>query len=117
LFAIASFLAVQVIWQLSLQAGWTTQTYGCCALGNGFRFWSSNQCQFHTCGGADGGKKITKTGGNCLSMLMVELLLSNYQRRWPITGYNAALQASINRLFLIVPPIVCGLAFFGNRWR
>jgi len=57
LFAIASFLAVQVIWQLgfSLQAGRSNFMAG-------LRSWqwfsvlrSSNQCQFHTFCGAAGG--------------------------------------------------------------
>jgi len=102
-------LPVQVIWQLgfSLQAGWTTQTYGWAALlAMVFGFWSSNQCQFHTFAALlvdvseDNRSKLV---GIVWSMLMVELLLaiiSSSLLNHPLDTPIQQLCLSINRLFL-----------------
>lgn len=127
LFAIASFLAVQVIWQLgfSLQAGWTTQTYGWAALlAMVFGFYglaiSASSTPFAALlvdvSDEDNRSKLV---GIVWSMLMVGIIVgaiisSSLLKQITLDAPIQQLQASINRLFLIVPPIVCGLAFLAT---
>lgn len=127
LFAIASFLAVQVIWQLglSLQSGWTTQTYGWAALlAMVFGFYglaiSASSTPFAALlvdvSDEDNRSKLV---GIVWSMLMVGIIVgaiisSSLLKQITLDAPIQQLQASINRLFLIVPPIVCGLAFLAT---
>lgn len=127
LFAIASFLAVQVMWQLgfSLQSGWTTQTYGWAALlAMIFGFYglaiSASSTPFAALlvdvSDEDNRSKLV---GIVWSMLMVGIIVgaiisSSLLKQITLDAPIQQLQASINRLFLIVPPIVCGLAFLAT---
>ncbi len=128
LFAIASFLAVQVLWQLGLSlqlSGWTTQTYGWAALlALVFALYglaiSATSTPFAALlvdvSDEDNRSKLV---GIVWSMLMVGIIVgaiisSSLLRQITLDAPLETLQASINRLFLIVPPIVCGLAFLAT---
>ncbi|GAB1545014.1 BCD family MFS transporter [Scytonema sp. NUACC21] len=138
LFAIAAFLAVQVTWQLGASfynAGWTSQTYGWIALLAGiFAFYglalSSSSTPFAALlvdvSDEDNRSKLV---GVVWSMLMVGIVIGaiTSSKLLPaattcqeaavgtVSLYSqpqqlAALQNSINRLFLILPGVVFGLA-------
>jgi BCD family chlorophyll transporter-like MFS transporter len=127
LFAIASFLAVQVLWQLgfSLQSGWTTQTYGWAALlGLVFALYglaiSASSTPFAALlvdvSDEDNRSKLV---GIVWSMLMVGIIVgaiisSSLLKQISLDAPLEVLRSSINRLFLTVPAIVCGLAFLAT---
>lgn len=127
LFAIASFLAVQVIWQIgfSLQSGWTTQTYGWIGLlGLVFAVYglaiSASSTPFAALlvdiSDEDNRSKLV---GVVWSMLMVGIIVgaiisSSLLKQIALDAPLEILQASINRLFLIVPAIVFGLALLAT---
>lgn len=142
LFAIASFLAVQVTWQLGASfysVGWTTQTYGWVALLAGiFAFYglalSSSSTPFAALlvdvSDEDNRSKLV---GVVWSMLMVgivigaiissKLLPAATTCQEAATGtvslYSQpeqllALQNSVNRLFFILPAVVCGLSILST---
>lgn len=142
LFAIASFLAVQVTWQLGsslYSLGWTTVTYGWVALLAGvFALYglalSSSSTPFAALlvdvSDEDNRSKLV---GIVWSMLMVGIVIGAIitSKLLPaaascqettvntISLYNqplglAALQSSINRLFLILPAGVFGLALLST---
>lgn len=126
-FAIASFLAVQVIWQIgfSLQSGWTTQTYGWIGLlGLIFAFYglaiSASATPFAALlvdiSDEDNRSKLV---GVVWSMLMVGIIVgaiisSSLLKQIALDAPLEILQSSINRLFLIVPAIVFGLALLAT---
>lgn len=127
LFAIASFLAVQVIWQLgfSLPSGWTIQTYGWVGL-LAFIFAlyglaiSASSTPFAALlvdiSDEDNRSKLV---GVVWSMLMVGIIIgaiisSSLLRQITLDAPLEILQASINKLFLIVPPIVFGIALLAT---
>jgi BCD family chlorophyll transporter-like MFS transporter len=126
-FAIASFLAVQVIWQIgfSLQSGWTTQTYGWIGLlGLIFAFYglaiSASSTPFAALlvdiSDEDNRSKLV---GVVWSMLMVGIIVgaiisSSLLKQIALDAPLEILQSSINRLFLIVPAIVFGLALLAT---
>ena len=127
LFAIASFLAVQVIWQIgfSLQSGWTTQTYGWIGLlGLIFAFYglaiSASSTPFAALlvdiSDEDNRSQLV---GVVWSMLMVGIIVgaiisSSLLKQIALDAPLEILQSSINRLFLIVPAIVFGLALLAT---
>jgi MFS transporter, BCD family, chlorophyll transporter len=142
LFAIASFLAVQVTWQLGASfylVGWTTQTYGWVALLAGiFAFYglalSSSSTPFAALlvdvSDEDNRSKLVSV---VWSMLMVgivigaiissKLLPAATTCQEAATGtvslYSQpeqllALQNSVNRLFFILPAVVCGLSILST---
>jgi len=136
LFSVCAFLAVQVIWQLgsSLQTGWTLQTYGWVGL-LALMFALYGVCI--SCGSTPFAALLvdvsdednrSKLVGIVWSMLMVGIVLGAVISAKLVEGLTIeTLQTSINRLFLIVPTIVCGLAFLATlgierkysryRWR
>ncbi|NMG21048.1 BCD family MFS transporter [Brasilonema bromeliae] len=123
IFAVASFLAVQVLWQLDTVVNnvggwaWTTQTIGWTALlALVFAFYGLAICASGTAFGAllvdvSEENNRSKVVGVVWSMLMVGIIIgaiissSLLKQSTPET-----LQASVNRLFLVVPAIVFGLA-------
>lgn len=127
LFAIASFLAVQVIWQIgfSLQSGWTTQTYGWIGLlGLIFALYglaisaSSTPFAALLVDISDENNR-SKLVGVVWSMLMVGIIVgaiisSSLLKQIALDAPLEILQSSINRLFLIVPAIVFGLALLAT---
>lgn len=123
-FTVCSFLAVQVVWQLgnSLRAtGWTTQTYGWVgllalmfALYGVFISLGSTPFAALLVDVSDEDNR-SKLVGVVWSMLMVGIVLGAVISARLVEGLTLeTLQASINRLFLIVPAIVCGLAFLAT---
>ena len=123
LFAIASFLAVQVIWKLgfSLQSGWTTQTYSWAALLAlvfalyGLAIGASSTPFAALLVDVSDEDNRSKLVGIVWSMLMVGIIVgaiisSSLLKQITLDAPLEELQASINRLFLVVPPIVFGLA-------
>ncbi|MBD2604832.1 BCD family MFS transporter [Scytonema hofmannii FACHB-248] len=128
LFAIASFLAVQVVWQLglSLQGGiWTTQT----------TIWAIFLALIFALYGLAIGLSATpfaallvdvsdednrsKLVGVVWSMLMVGIIVgaiisSGLLKQIALNAPLDVLRSQINRLFLIVPAIVVGLCFLAT---
>lgn len=122
--AILSVLVVQVMWQVggSLKAvGWTTQTYAWTSLlALLFALYgvavSACSTPFATLlvdvSDEDNRSKLVGVdwsmliGGTIVGAILIGVLLKKLTLDTPIE----ALQAQINRLFLIVPLIVCGLA-------
>jgi BCD family chlorophyll transporter-like MFS transporter len=128
LFAFASFLAVQVVWQLgfSLQAGtWTTQT----------TIWAIFLAFIFALYGLAIGLSATpfaallvdvsdednrsKLVGVVWSMLMVGIIVgaiisSGLLKQIALNAPLDVLRSQINRLFLIVPTIVVGLCFIAT---
>ncbi len=127
LFAFASFLAVQVIWQLgsSLRSGWTMQTYGLVGLlGLVFALYglaiSASSTPFAALlvdvSEEDNRSKLV---GIVWSMLMVGIIVgaiisSTLLKQIALDAPLELLQSSVNRLFLIVPVLVVGLAFIAT---
>ncbi|BAY12200.1 BCD family MFS transporter [Calothrix sp. NIES-2098] len=127
IFAIASFLSVQIMWQLDLAAQktgawvWTTQTIGWTALLSlVFAIYGLALCASGTAFAAllvdvseeDNRSKVV---GVVWSMLMVGIIvgaiISSSLLKQLTPGANLeTLQAAVNRLFMIVPAIVFGLA-------
>lgn len=127
LFAIASFLAVQVIWQLaaSTSSGWTFQTYAWVGvLGLVFAFYGLAISASSTPFAAllvdiSDEENRSKLVGIVWSMLMVGIIVgaiisSSLLKQIALDAPLELLQASLNRLFLIVPAIVVGLAFIAT---
>lgn len=127
-FAIASFLAVQVVWQLgsSLQiGGWTTQTYGWAALlAMIFAFYglalSASSTPFMALlvdvSDEDNRSKLV---GIVWSMLMVGIIVGaiisgSLLRQIALDAPLEILRNSINRLFFIIPAVVCGISFLAT---
>ena len=121
LFALCAFLAVQTTWQLgsSLRTtGWTTQTYGWVGL---LALMFALYGIFVSCGSTPFAALLVDVSdednrsqlvGIVWSMLMVGIVLGAVVSAKLVEGLTLeTLQASVNRLFLIVPAIVCGLAF------
>ncbi|MEH2376093.1 BCD family MFS transporter [Nostoc sp.] len=127
IFAIAAFLAVQVMWQLNNAASsaggwtWTTQTIGWTALlALVFAIYGLGICASGTAFAAllvdiseeDNRSKVV---GVVWSMLMVGIIVgaiisASLLKQLTPEATTATLQAAINRLFTIVPAIVFGLA-------
>lgn len=127
IFAIAAFLAVQVMWQLNNAASiaggwtWTTQTIGWTALlALVFAIYGLGICASGTAFAAllvdiseeDNRSKVV---GVVWSMLMVGIIVgaiisASLLKQLTPEATSATLQAAINRLFTIVPAIVFGLA-------
>ncbi|MDZ7958523.1 MAG: BCD family MFS transporter [Aulosira sp. DedQUE10] len=128
IFAIAAFLSVQVMWQLNIAAqsaggwAWTTQTIGWTALlCLVFAVYGLAICASGTAFAAllvdiseeDNRSKVV---GVVWSMLMVGIIVGaiiSSKILEPLTSKAidiVTLQAAVNRLFLIVPAIVFGLA-------
>ncbi|MEH2394510.1 MAG: BCD family MFS transporter [Nostoc sp.] len=124
IFAIAAFLAVQVMWQLNLAASsaggwvWTTQTMGWTALLSLiFAIYGLGICASSTAFAAllvdiseeDNRSKVV---GVVWSMLMVGIIVGAIISSKLLTpdATTVTLQASVNRLFIIVPAIVFALA-------
>ncbi|MBW4597832.1 MAG: BCD family MFS transporter [Brasilonema angustatum HA4187-MV1] len=121
IFAVASFLAVQVLWQLDavVVSGWvwTTQTIGWISLlALVFALYGLAICASSTAFAAllvdiSEENNRSKVVGIVWSMLMVGIIIgaiisaSLLKQSTPET-----LQASINKLFIVVPAIVFGLA-------
>lgn len=128
LFAIAAFLAVQVMWQLgnSLQTvGWSFATYGWVGL-LAFVFalyglaLSASSTPFAALlvDVSDEGNR-SKLVGIVWSMLMVgivigAIVISIVLKPLAIDAPLAAVQASINRVFIVIPAIVFGLALLAT---
>ncbi|MBW4499025.1 MAG: BCD family MFS transporter [Scytonema hyalinum WJT4-NPBG1] len=130
-FAVASFLAVQVLWQLNTvvsSAGgwaWTTQTMSWIALlALVFALYGLAICASSTAFAAllvdiseeDNRSKVV---GVVWSMLMVGIIVgaiisSSLLKQLTPEATTATLQASVNRLFLIVPAIVFALAIIAT---
>ncbi len=123
-FALASFLAVQVVWQLggSLQAtGWTSETCGwAILLALVFALYGLALCTSSTPYAAllvdvseeDNRSKLV---GIVWSMLMVGIIVgailsSSLLKQISLDAPIEELRASINRLFAIVPAVVFGMA-------
>ncbi|MEB3336673.1 MAG: BCD family MFS transporter [Leptolyngbyaceae bacterium] len=123
LFATAAFVAVQVIWQLggSLQAfGWAPQTYAWAGLlalvfaGYGLALSGSSTPFAALLVDVSDEENRSKLVGIVWSMLMVGIVIgaiisSVLLKQLALDAPLAVLQASINRLFLIVPAVVLGL--------
>ncbi|MBD2445868.1 BCD family MFS transporter [Nostoc sp. FACHB-152] len=127
IFAIAAFLAVQVMWQLNLAASsagvwvWTTETIGWTAvLSLVFAVYGLAICASGTAFAAllvdiseeDNRSKVV---GVVWSMLMVGIIVgaiisSSLLKQLTPEATVETLQASINQLFIIVPAIVFGLS-------
>nr|WP_290221899.1 BCD family MFS transporter [Trichocoleus desertorum] len=128
LFAIASFLAVQVMWQLgvSLQTqGWTPQTYAWVGLlGLVFAIYglalSSSSTPFAALlVDVSDENNRSKLVGIVWSMLMVgivigAIIISVVLKPLALDAPIATVQASINRLFIIIPAAVFGLALLAT---
>jgi MFS transporter, BCD family, chlorophyll transporter len=124
LFAIASFLAVQVVWQLgnSVQVnGWTTPTYGWVAfLAFVFALYgialSSSSTPFAALlVDISEEEDRPKLVGIVWSMLMVGIIVGaivtgSLLKTIDLDTPLVVVQASINRIFTIIPAIVFGLA-------
>ncbi|BAZ20568.1 PUCC protein [Kalymmatonema gypsitolerans NIES-4073] len=130
-FAVASFLAVQVLWQLDAvvsNAGgwaWTTQTMSWIALlALVFALYGLGICASGTAFAAllvdiseeDNRSKVV---GVVWSMLMVGIIVgaiisSSLLKQLTPEATTATLQASVNRLFLIVPAIVFALGIIAT---
>ncbi|WP_414578717.1 BCD family MFS transporter [Anabaena sp. CCY 9402-a] len=128
IFAIAAFLAVQVMWQLNSVANdssgwvWTTATIGWTAvLGLVFAVYGLAICASGTAFAAllvdiseeDNRSKVV---GVVWSMLMLGIIVgaiisSSLLKQLTPEANILTLQAAINRLFVIVPAIVFGLSF------
>lgn len=127
-FAIAAFIAVQVIWQLnaSLQAvGWSAQSYGWVGLlGLVFAVYGLALSAGSTPFAAllvdvSEEEQRSKLVGIVWSMLMVGIVVgaiisSSLLKQISLDAPIEVLQASINRLFMIVPAIVVGMALFAT---
>lgn len=128
-FATAAFVAVQVIWQLSntLQGGWTgtTEQYGWAAvLALVFAFYglalSSSSTPFAAMlVDVSDEEDRSKLVGIVWSMLMVGIIIgailsSSLLKQIAADTPIATLQAAINRLFIIVPAAVFGLALLAT---
>ncbi|KAB8315528.1 BCD family MFS transporter [Tolypothrix campylonemoides VB511288] len=130
-FAVASFLAVQVLWQLDAvvsSAGgwaWTTQTMSWIALlALVFAFYGLAICASSTAFAAllvdiSEENNRSKVVGVVWSMLMVGIIVgaiisSSLLKQLTPEAAIATLQASVNRLFLIVPAIVFALAIIAT---
>ncbi|MBD2251237.1 BCD family MFS transporter [Nostoc parmelioides] len=127
IFAIASFLAVQVIWQLNSVANsssgwvWTTQTVGWTSLlALVFAVYGLAICASGTSFAAllvdiseeDNRSQVV---GIVWSMLMVGIIVgaiisSSLLKQLTPDANAVTLQAAVNRLFMIVPAIVFGLS-------
>ncbi|MBG1270772.1 BCD family MFS transporter [Nostoc sp. WHI] len=127
IFAIAAFLAVQVMWQLNNAANsaggwaWTTQTIGWTALLSLiFAIYGLGICASGTAFAAllvdiseeDNRSKVV---GVVWSMLMVGIIVgaiisASLLKQLTPDATVETLQAAVNRLFLVVPTIVFGLA-------
>ncbi|WP_193197656.1 BCD family MFS transporter [Nostoc sp. MG11] len=127
IFAIAAFLAVQVMWQMNSAATsaggwvWTTQTIGWIALlALVFAIYGLAICASGTAFAAllvdiseeDNRSKVV---GVVWSMLMVGIIVgaiisSSLLKQLTPEANIETLQAAVNRLFIIVPAIVFGLA-------
>ncbi|MBW4489558.1 MAG: BCD family MFS transporter [Trichocoleus desertorum ATA4-8-CV12] len=128
LFAIASFLAVQVMWQLgiSLQTqGWTPQTYAWVGLlGLVFALYglalSSSSTPFAALlVDVSDENNRSKLVGIVWSMLMVgivigAIIISVALKPLALDAPIATVQASINRIFMIIPAAVFGLALLAT---
>lgn len=127
LFAFASFLAVQVVWQLgySAQAGWTSQTTIWAAfLASIFALYGLAISMSATPFAAllvdvSDEDNRSKLVGVVWSMLMVGIIVgaiisSSLLKQIALNAPLEVLQAQINRLFLIVPAIVVGLCFLAT---
>ncbi|MEH2324183.1 MAG: BCD family MFS transporter [Nostoc sp.] len=127
IFAIAAFLAIQVIWQLNIAANstggwaWTTQTIGWIALLSlifaiyGLGISVSGTAFAALLVDISEEDNRSKVVGVVWSMLMVGIIIGaiiSSKLLEPLTlGVSiATLQAAVNRLFLVVPIIVFGLA-------
>ncbi|MDF5711587.1 MAG: BCD family MFS transporter [Nostoc sp. S4] len=130
IFAIAAFLAVQVMWQLNAASSvgnwvWTTQTIGWTALLSlVFAVYGLGICLSSTAFAAllvdiseeDNRSRVV---GVVWSMLMVGIIIgailsSSLLKQLTPEATVATLQASVNRLFIIVPVIVLALAFIAT---
>jgi MFS transporter, BCD family, chlorophyll transporter len=134
LFALAAFLAVQVMWQLgdSLQGGWTGQTTAWTALlalvfvGYGITLSASSTPFAALLVDVSDEDNRSKLVGVVWSMLMVGIvvgaILSARLLPQPVGSSCqqlgntdlALLRAAVNRLFLIVPGIVFGLSLLAT---
>ena len=127
LFAFASFLAVQVVWQLgySAQAGWTSQTTIWAAfLGFIFALYGLAISMSATPFAAllvdvSSEDNRSKLVGVVWSMLMVGIIVgaiisSSLLKKITLDAPLEVLQTEINRLFLVVPAIVVGLALLAT---
>ncbi|MEH2215531.1 MAG: BCD family MFS transporter [Nostoc sp.] len=124
IFAIAAFLAIQVIWQLNLAATsaggwtWTTQTIGWTAILSlifaiyGLGISASGTAFAALLVDISEEDNRSKVVGVVWSMLMVGIIVGAIISSKLLTpdATTATLQASVNRLFMIVPAIVFGLA-------
>ncbi|MGH8002194.1 MAG: BCD family MFS transporter [Brasilonema sp.] len=123
IFAVASFLAVQVLWQLDTVVNnvggwaWTTQTIGWIALlALVFAFYGLAICASSTAFAAllvdiSQENNRSKVVGIVWSMLMVGIIVGAIISSSLLKQVSiGTLQASVNRLFIIVPAIVFGLA-------
>jgi MFS transporter, BCD family, chlorophyll transporter len=123
LFTLCSFLAVQVIWRLaeSLQSGWTAMSYGWLGLlALMFALYgvcvSSSSTPFAALlvdvSDEDNRSKLV---GIVWAMLMVGIVMGAVSSGILLKGLTlAALQTSINRLFIVLPACVLGLAFIAT---
>ncbi len=128
LFAITSLLAVQVIWRLgfSLQlSGWTIQTYGWIGLLAlifalyGLAISASSTPFAALLVDISDEDNRSKLVGVVWSMLMVGIIIgaiisSSLLKQITLDAPLEILQASINKLFLIVPAIVFGIALLAT---
>ncbi|TAE60416.1 MAG: MFS transporter [Nostocales cyanobacterium] len=126
IFAIAAFLAIQVIWLLNAAASgdtwvWTTQTIGLTALlGLVFAIYGLAVCLSGTTFAAllvdiSEEENRSQVVGIVWSMLMVGIIVgaivsSSLLKQIDGDAPLETLQAAINRLFLVVPSIVFGLS-------
>ena len=124
IFAIAAFLAIQVMWQLNLVASsaggwvWTTQTIGWTALlalvfaVYGLGISASSTAFAALLVDISEEDNRSKVVGVVWSMLMVGIIVGAIISSKLLTpdATTVTLQASVNRLFIIVPAIVFGLA-------
>jgi MFS transporter, BCD family, chlorophyll transporter len=120
LFTLCSFLAVQIIWQLaeSLQRGWTATSYGWVGLlALMFALYgvcvSSSSTPFAALlvdvSDEDNRSQVV---GIVWAMLMVGIVMGAVSSGILLKGLTIdTLQASINRLFIVLPACVLGLAF------
>lgn len=131
IFAIAAFLAVQVMWQLNFAANlaggwaWTPATIGWTAvLALVFAVYGLALCASGTAFAAllvdiseeDNRSKVV---GVVWSMLMVGIIVgaiisSSLLKQLTPEATTASLQAAVNQLFMIVPAIVFGLAIIAT---
>ncbi len=128
LFAIASFLAVQVIWQLAEElqlSGWTAQTYGWVALLAlifalyGLAIGVSSTPFAALLVDISDEDNRSKLVGIVWSMLMVGIIVgaiisSSLLKQISLDAPLEVLRASIDRLFLVVPAIVVGLSLLAT---